>query len=345
MLSNYTPYFNPQGQPRPQSESQPSLPVPAAVNPQRNRNRPWSPPIVPTPIVSRGQSRAVHQSQVKCHKCGQYGHKQRKCKLWCTACRNHGHIQGDCFWPFWDTKCSKCKRSGHPETYCYDSPHGQPQVQCKACGQSGHVENCSVQQYRCSQCRRFEPVGVHCLHERQLSFHEYALREQESHVEWRERRLMEERKRQQEARDFTMNALDASSSMAMAVGERYQSESTHSAVKGPSAQQHGETPPMSPGNRSTASVRPNGNTNSSVHFEQTPPPTPRPLHIQFGSFDDSPPAKPTASMRGGKVRKRADSSYASPAPVEREDNYVEYLTLKSLVEASEPDFTDVLKNS
>jgi hypothetical protein len=50
-------------------------------------------------------------------------------------------------------------------------------------------------------------------------------------------------------------------------------------------------------------------------------------------------------MRGGKVRKRADSPYASPAPVEREDNYVEYPTLKSLVEASEPDFTDVLKNS
>jgi hypothetical protein len=142
-----------------------------------------------------------------------------------------------------------------------------------------------------------------------------------------------------------MNALDASNSMAMAVGERNQSGSTHSAVKGPSAQQHGETPPMSPGNRSTASVRLNGNVNSSAHFEQTPFPTPRPLHISFGSFDDSPPAEPTVSMRGGKARKRADSSYALCAPVEREDHYVEYPTLKSLVKDSEPDFTDVLKNS
>jgi hypothetical protein len=155
------------------------------------------------------------------------------------------------------------------------------------------------------------------------------------------RKLSEGEMRRQRGVIAELNASDAGSDMATIGGERCWSGNTHLGVPGPSTQQAKGTLTF-PETKTIATKK-----------------SERLSNIKFGSLDSSPPSQgPSLSMRGGmecdeevsELVERVDSVRESSGDeeedsvhgtsIKKEENHVEYKSLRDLVEASEPEYAD-----
>jgi hypothetical protein len=161
------------------------------------------------------------------------------------------------------------------------------------------------------------------------------------------RELSEGEMRRQRGVIAELNASDAGSDMATIGGERYPRRDTHLAVPNPSSHQgKGKGPVLVPGTETNATKK-----------------SERLSNLKFGSLDSSPSSQgPSLSMRGGmecdekvsELVERVDSVRESSGDeeedsvhgtsIKKEENHVEYKSLRDLVEASEPEYADVGKD-